>query len=145
MADCLFVPEEVQKELFSLGLEMKKNYPPFNIGESSGTLVPEEAIADFIKETGVRIEKATTNYEEIYMLLGYMQSPLKKEVKEDYVDGVGKATIVDEEYQKEPEVTVYPATEAAVSAQDSDSLNKKLKSKLMEAIAALTELTDMLE
>jgi len=79
------------------------------------------------------------------MLLGYMQSPLKKEVKEDYVDGVGKATIVDEEYQKEPEVTVYPATEAAVSAQDSDSLNKKLKSKLMEAIAALTELTDMLE
>ena len=79
MSECLFVQKEVLGELQALGLKVGKESPPFQIDGVDGILVSEEIISDFIKISGVSLEKTTTNYAEIYGLLGYILPAAKEE------------------------------------------------------------------
>ena len=145
MADCLFIPDSLQAELAGLGLKPdNKKYAVFSIGDVQGMLFPDEVIGDFVKTSGVRLEKRTTEYEEIYTLLGYMKPTLKKEAPVDYIDGVGGATVLDPDQQlPTPEVKEYgaQATPETPVAEDLSGL----KTKLRVAIAALTEVANAID
>jgi len=141
MANCLFISKDVQKELFAAGLKEDTNYPLFDMKGVSGILVSDDVMSDFIKKTGIRIEKTVTDYEEIYKLLGYMLPVLKKEIKEDFIDGKGKASVVDQDY---PDSTPVVAEEG-VPDNFTKCNNGTLKNKLKVAITALTEVAAMIE
>ena len=143
MADCLFISKDIQKELFAAGLPTDITYPAFVLNNVMGILVQDTVISKFVKETGVRIEKVTTDYEEIYQLLGYMMPTLKKEEHTDYIDGKGSASVVDKDYAKEkPGVQKFePPTMASGSELKNSILKEKLRAAavLLDDVAALID------
>ena len=154
MADCLFVSKEILPELEELGLQVNESCVDFAIDKVDGRLIPDKSVADFVKKSGVRLEKVNSDYEDIYKLLGYLKPTLKKEVREDYIDAKGGATVVDEEYagEKKPEVKkVTGDLEAKVEKGPVGGELKQtfpdpeaLKTKLTIAIAAMQELVKSL-
>ena len=90
--DSIFIPDEVAKELVSHGLEPQGNgdWFPFGIKDITGILVPDGDIAALVKR-GFQIEKTTTDFENIYHLIGYVMPDERKQSEtipaEVYVEG----------------------------------------------------------
>lgn len=136
MPDVLFITKEAANDLSALGMKVK-DCPEFLLDKSEGVLVPDDVVSDFVKKSGVRLEKATTDYAEIFQLLGYMKPTLKKEDPTDYIDGKGAATVVDEDQKSDIKVEKY-------DMGLSEYQKKKAGELLDNAVQALTDLKNML-
>ena len=135
MSECLFVQKEVLGPLQDLGLKVGKESPAFQINGEDGILVSEVIISDFIKSSGVSIEKAATEYAEIYSLMGYMLPAAKEE------------ELIGPKIPGLPAVMATPITEEKVapSVLTVDSSNGDIKVKLRKASILLAEVAEALD
>jgi hypothetical protein len=125
MKECLFIPEEIIKDVQKEGLDTKTG-TPFTVGEHDGVLLSEEVMSAFVKETGVRVEKIKTEYDGIYQMLGIVLPAKGKTETIDTDDGKAEAAVAGE--------SDSPKVDKFISGP-----NPGLKTKLNVAIAALQE------